>query len=124
MARSVGEALRTARERAGLTQASLARSAKIAQAQISQIETGARADPQFSTVVRIAGVLGVSLDQLAADMGLRPGLRPIAQDISQSDLARLADRLANIADLQERLRAATAEATVLLRAIDKRSKRR
>jgi transcriptional regulator with XRE-family HTH domain len=34
--------------------------------QVSQVESGKREDPQFSTVVRLAVALGVSLDEIAA----------------------------------------------------------
>jgi len=124
VARLVGEALRLALERAGLTQADLARASKIAQAQISQIERGRRLDPQFSTIARLAFVLGISLDDLAADVGLRSSQRGGAQDFSQSDLARLLERLNLAASSEEQLKKAIEDSIGLARALEKRAHRR
>lgn len=63
---NIGKGLKEARERAGLTQNALARRARMTASQVSQVESGKRVDPQFSTVVRLAVALGVSLDEIAA----------------------------------------------------------
>jgi transcriptional regulator with XRE-family HTH domain len=63
--------LKEARERAGLTQEAVARRIGVATSQISQVESGRRSDPYFSTVAKIAGACGVSLDALAAESGYR-----------------------------------------------------
>jgi transcriptional regulator with XRE-family HTH domain len=55
-----------AREGAGLTQNALARRARMTASQVSQVESGKRVDPQFSTVARLAAALGVPLDEIAA----------------------------------------------------------
>jgi transcriptional regulator with XRE-family HTH domain len=66
---NIGKGLKEARERAGLTQNALARRARMTASQVSQVESGKRVDPQFSTVVRLAVALGVSLDEIAALSG-------------------------------------------------------
>jgi transcriptional regulator with XRE-family HTH domain len=71
----VGEALKAARERAGLTQNTLARRVGMTAAQVSQVESGRRVDPQFSTVARLAKAVGISLDEIAALSGF-PGYEP------------------------------------------------
>lgn len=88
MARTLGDVIRLARERAGLTQSELGKAAGISAAQISQIETGARRDPQFSTVSRIATVLGVPMDQLAADAGLIPMPHRKTQSLREAEIVR------------------------------------
>jgi transcriptional regulator with XRE-family HTH domain len=63
---NIGKGLKAARERSGLTQNALARRARMTASQVSQVESGKRVDPQFSTVARLAVALGVSLDEIAA----------------------------------------------------------
>jgi putative transcriptional regulator len=59
----VAQAIRQAREKAGLTQARLAEAAGIAEQSLSRLERGAY-EPALSTVWSIAQVLGVTLDAL------------------------------------------------------------
>ncbi|MCU4186731.1 helix-turn-helix domain-containing protein [Acidiferrimicrobium sp. IK] len=56
---------------------------------VRKIESGRVATPAFSTVAAIAGVLGVSLDELWAevDRSLRGGVGPRAQAGSRHDVA-------------------------------------
>ena len=65
MAKKIGEALRDARREAGLSIRDVERLSRLAAGTISQIENGVRADPGWSTVVRIARSIGVGLDNLA-----------------------------------------------------------
>lgn len=67
--KKVGLVLRAARESAGISQSALARRIGISAGQLAQIENGQRADPYFSSVARIAGALGLSLDSVAALCG-------------------------------------------------------
>jgi transcriptional regulator with XRE-family HTH domain len=69
MAKTLGEVLRKARLEAGLSLRDLERVIRMPASQLSQIENGTRADPAFSTVVRIAKGLGISLDTLASRTG-------------------------------------------------------
>lgn len=63
---TIGEALRAARESSGLTMAEAARRAGMTRQQLYSIETGRRADPAWSSVVRLAEVLEVELSDIAA----------------------------------------------------------
>src|SRR5689334_2994275 len=66
----IGPAIRAHRELEGLSQAAVARRAGIHAAMLSRIERDERSDPYFSTIAKVAAVLGLSLDELAADAGL------------------------------------------------------
>lgn len=62
----LGELLAVAREVKGLTLRDLEKASGISNALISQIETGKVKDPGFTTVVRLAQALGLTLDRVAA----------------------------------------------------------
>jgi transcriptional regulator with XRE-family HTH domain len=72
MQKSLAMALRDARERSGLSQTAASRRAGLALGQLSKIESGASPSPEFATVARLCGVIGVSLDAIAADCGFVP----------------------------------------------------
>jgi transcriptional regulator with XRE-family HTH domain len=57
----IGEQVRRARKRAGLTQRELASAAGLTQASISQIENGERPNPGIETIAAIERALSVSL---------------------------------------------------------------
>jgi transcriptional regulator with XRE-family HTH domain len=61
---TLGQLIRTAREKAGLTQAEVAERGGIRQKRISEIETGFSADPPLGTVAAIARGLKVPLWKL------------------------------------------------------------
>ena len=63
---TLGAALREARRDAGLSARDLERLTGISTAQISKVESGARTDPSFRTVMRLARGIGISLDDLVA----------------------------------------------------------
>jgi transcriptional regulator with XRE-family HTH domain len=67
--KKIGTVLRDARLRAGLSQDAVARRCGMATSQISQIERGRSGSPEFATVAKIAPVVGVSLDEIAAACG-------------------------------------------------------
>lgn len=69
MAKRLGQVLRQARERVGLSQSALARAISGTQAQISRLEGGQREVTRFDTIARIAEVTGASLDHLAYECG-------------------------------------------------------
>lgn len=54
--------LKTARRRAGLTQAQLADRANVSQQTISKLEAGETVDPSYRLVMRICRALGVTPD--------------------------------------------------------------
>jgi transcriptional regulator with XRE-family HTH domain len=66
----IGEVIREARLKAGMTLRDVERLTGIDPSQLSQIELGKRQDPGFSTTARIAEGLGLSLDALAAKAGM------------------------------------------------------
>jgi DNA-binding phage protein len=75
--RRLGEALRSAR--ASRTMVDVATCAGLSPETLRKIETGRIATPAFSTIAAVAGVLGVSLDELwamAEPEGDRVGLEP------------------------------------------------
>jgi len=63
---SVGENIRNARERAGLTQARLAEQAGVTQAMLCQIERGTK-NPSLQLGAEIAKILNCSLESLLMD---------------------------------------------------------
>lgn len=63
--RTLGEKLRIAREKAGLSQLALAEKSGIEQPTISKIERGATAKPSFDLVAALAAACNCSLDSLA-----------------------------------------------------------
>ncbi len=67
--RTLGQRIRATREARGLSQVSLAAAASISQGYLSQLEQDER-EPTLPIAARIARVLGLSLDELAA--GVRP----------------------------------------------------
>jgi len=62
----LGELLSLSRELRQMTLRDLEQKSGVSNAVISQIETGYVKEPGFRTVVKIARVLGVKLDRLAA----------------------------------------------------------
>jgi HTH-type transcriptional regulator, competence development regulator len=62
--RRFGATLKRLREQRGLSQAALARQARVTQAAISQWESGIRAVPNLALALRVAKALGVELREL------------------------------------------------------------
>jgi transcriptional regulator with XRE-family HTH domain len=103
MATRLGSALRAARTARGLTLRDLEKLTGMSQSQLSQIETGYRADPSFSTVSKIARAVGVSLDGLAGNtkasssLGVPP--KQIADlERAKSDTLKAASRIDAVID--------------------------
>jgi transcriptional regulator with XRE-family HTH domain len=64
---ALGRRLLQLRQRHSLTQARLARAAGLSAAVVASVEQGQRADPRFSTVIKLARALGVSVDDLVPE---------------------------------------------------------
>jgi transcriptional regulator with XRE-family HTH domain len=105
----IGKVLRDARLKAGLSLGAAAERAGMTAPQLSRIESGKSASPEFITVARIAAALHLSLDEVAARSGAPGHGRPAkagrtgALLISRAvaDLARIkkgADSAAKAAD--------------------------
>ena len=60
---TIGDRIRAARQRYGMSQAELARRIPLSKTAMNDIERGLTCDPRFSVVARIAAVLSVSMDQ-------------------------------------------------------------
>lgn len=73
--RRLGEALRSVR--ANRTMVDVAACAGLSPETLRKIETGRIATPAFSTIAAVAGVLGVSLDELWAEA--EPEVSPLAR---------------------------------------------
>ncbi|WP_118178493.1 helix-turn-helix transcriptional regulator [Paraburkholderia phosphatilytica] len=63
--RNVGETVRVRREQIGLTQGRLAKLANLSRQTIHQLEAGTINDLGFDRVMRVLGVLGLSLDRIS-----------------------------------------------------------
>lgn len=61
----VGEIIVLVREAKGLSQRDLEKTSGVSNALISQIETGKVKDPGFSTIIRLARALDLSIERLA-----------------------------------------------------------
>ena len=85
MANTLAAVLRTARERAGLSQHQLAEEAGLAGNHLQRLESGTKALPRFDTVARLAAALGLSLDDIAAELGYRgrPESAPVDPERAQ-----------------------------------------
>jgi transcriptional regulator with XRE-family HTH domain len=64
--------LKRLREAAGLTQQELANRAGLSISAVTQTEGGQKKDPKLSTLVALARVLGVSLDEVAGGIAESP----------------------------------------------------
>lgn len=69
---SLGQAIRSVRKQAGLTQKELAEAAGIDQSYLSMIESDQRSNPGTRIIARLAQALQVSIDDLAARAGYLP----------------------------------------------------
>lgn len=63
--KTLGQRIRTARENLGESQVNLAAAAGISQGYLSQLETDER-EPTLSIAARLAGALGITLDEMAS----------------------------------------------------------
>jgi len=73
---TLGQAIRAIRREAGLSQKEVAEAAGIDQSYMSMIESGQRHNPGTRIIARLAQVLQVSIDELAAHAGYLPRPQP------------------------------------------------
>lgn len=69
---TIGQMVRDAREEQGITQAALAELVGRTHTMVSHIEAG-RKEPSWETMIKLAEVLGLSLDDLVWKAGRLPG---------------------------------------------------
>lgn len=65
---NIGENIQKIRKLQGLTQDELARKANIPYTTIAKIESGMVKNPTIQTLVKIAKVLGIKVDELISDI--------------------------------------------------------
>ncbi|MEV8373633.1 helix-turn-helix transcriptional regulator [Kribbella sp. NPDC056861] len=70
--RELGARLRESRLQAGLSAQALAEASEVSIDTVRSLEIGRVAAPSFMTIARIAGALGVSLDELLASIKRAP----------------------------------------------------
>lgn len=81
----LGQNIRRLRKRESMTQEQLAEKAGIDQKQLSKIESG-RVQAKLSTYLRIANVLGVSIDHFLADaLLIEPEHLPVAMASGETE---------------------------------------
>jgi len=109
---TIGGALKRCREEAGLTLRDVSRASGMSVNQISQVETGRRPDPAFSTVAKIAVGLRLSLDAVARATGYSESGPTLKAGVSASDrkvlaaLRELEDASTEVAEASRRIGAA------------------
>ena len=84
----IGEHVRAARKRAGLSQEALARRADMSLSAITTIELGTRADPHYSSLRKIASALGVSVGELAGETTPGKAQAPSPPDAAATEAGR------------------------------------
>jgi len=84
----IGAALRAIRVREKLSLTAVARKAGISDAMLSRIERGERASPQFTTIAKIAYVLGTSLDEIAHAAGIATAVHRRTPSTAARDIRR------------------------------------
>ena len=81
-----------------LTQQELAARCGVRQNHISRLETDAKVDIRFTTIAKIAAILGLSLDELAVSLGYRPEMpQRLSRSATLGDQAILAESLKTLA---------------------------
>lgn len=89
--RRLGQILREARVKRALSLRDVERITGIAVSQLSRMELGARENPTFGTIARVASALGLSLDTVSTLAGIGRGTA--TDDGRLPDVARIAKAL-------------------------------
>jgi transcriptional regulator with XRE-family HTH domain len=84
MARTIGKAVRAAREARGLTLRQVAKAVGMSAPQLSSLESGKPGNPGWATVVRLAKALGMSLDEAAGLMPMKPLTPSLPRNIQRA----------------------------------------
>jgi transcriptional regulator with XRE-family HTH domain len=108
---AIGEVLRETRLRLGLSQGAVAKRAGMTAAQLSHIEMGRSASPEFITITRIAAALQLSLDNLAALSGIAGYTKQAAQPASAD--TRITEALSELGRIERASRQAADTAAAL-----------
>jgi transcriptional regulator with XRE-family HTH domain len=106
--RTIGAALRRARERRKLTLQQAADQVRISPSVLSRIENGLIAEPKLRLVARLAEVLSFSLDDIAWEVGYveQPASkrRLTSDGLDESDLVPIVEALRQLKHMIEALR--------------------
>ena len=84
----LGKNLRQARDKRGLSQPELAREAGVSLNTIKYLEEGANGNPQSRTLMRLARVLGVEVQELVAGVGESEEVSDLVEELLASDWIR------------------------------------
>jgi len=117
----IGKVLRDARLQAGLSLGAAAERSGMTPPQLSRIESGKSASPEFITVARIAAAIHLSLDEVAARSGA-PGHGPRAKTGRDSDPV-LTKAVADLARIQKTANSTAEAASHIAEAASELSKR-
>jgi transcriptional regulator with XRE-family HTH domain len=85
--------IREARERLMLSQTELAQRCGMKQNHISRLESDDMVGTRFSTIARVAAVLGLSLDELSAKLGYAPSVSGRDRMVTPNDRALVLEQL-------------------------------
>jgi len=107
---TLAEYLRTAREKAGISQRQLASRVGIHNSYLARLESGETANPAAELLQRIADVLEISSTDLLAFIGVKPseGLPELAPylrakyQLDEAAVRELAEHMRRLAENQER----------------------
>ena len=104
MAKTIGKAVRAAREARGLTLRQVAKTVGMSVPQLSSLEAGKPGNPGWATVVRLAKALGMSLDEVAGLSNSKPIESAIPRAVSaaieraRKDVEKAAVALGDLTD--------------------------
>jgi transcriptional regulator with XRE-family HTH domain len=105
-AKTIGAAVRAAREAKGLTQRAVAKTVGMTVPQLSNLEAGTPPNPGWKTVVKLARAVGLSLDEAAGLKAFSPMPSSIPRSVT-SGIAKakrdVAHGLARLEDLERDL---------------------
>lgn len=121
--KSLGEVLKAARLRSGLSQSAVARHAGMDASQISKLEADERGDARFSTIAALSDVLGISMDVVAAECGLRTKMTRASLEGRGPESAHLAEVLSAADRTLDRAHAQLKKAQAIAKAQERRGRR-
>ena len=84
----LGKNLRQARDKRGLSQPELARAAGVSLNTVKYLEEGANGNPQSRTLMRLARVLGVDVQELVAGVDESEEVSALVEELLASDWIR------------------------------------
>src|SRR3954453_11751905 len=80
LAKALSQRIKQLREAAGLSQQEVAMRGDLSMSLVAKLEQGKKADPRASTLLALAGALGVQPGDLVNDLPAEPTVEPAAED--------------------------------------------